>query len=64
MIALSSDVQAAVLDNMVSLKVLLHQNSMMLVELTLSAKISYRLLQRWGSDPFFSCQEPNSRVSS
>lgn len=34
MIALSNDVQAAVLDGKVSRKVLLHQNSMMLVEFT------------------------------
>ena len=34
MIALSNDVQAAVLDDKVSRKVLLHQNSMMLVEFT------------------------------
>lgn len=34
MIALGNDVQAAVLDDKVSRKVLLHQNSMMLVEFT------------------------------
>jgi len=34
MIALSNDVQAAVLDDKVSRKVLLHKNSMMLVEFT------------------------------
>ena len=34
MIALSDDVKAAVLDDKVSRKVLLHQNSMMLVEFT------------------------------
>ena len=42
MIALSNHVQAAVLDDKVSRKVLLHQNSMMLVEFTLNAPSTIR----------------------